>query len=290
MKEKFALLSFLLYNQNMRIDILTLFPNMFEPLFESVLGRAVSSGKLEINLVNIRDFSKDKHKKCDDVPFGGGAGMVMTAQPIYDAIKSVLTEDSTVIFLSPKGEVFSQEKAISLSKEKHLILLCGHYEGIDERIIEIFNPLQISIGDYVLTGGEIPAMVVVDAVARHVSTGRWSASRRGYSARWGTIIENASRVDTWISGFTKTRFHPASVRLTGSRRSPIPVANAGLHLLKNGQSAPNLARRYSISSSFIPKSYCVLSRRIMKAASLLPPPSPAPAGIRLCSHISTGGI
>ena len=94
--------------------------------------------------------------------------MVMTAQPIYDAIKSVLTEDSTVIFLSPKGEVFSQEKAISLSKEKHLILLCGHYEGIDERIIEIFNPLQISIGDYVLTGGEIPAMVVVDAVARHV--------------------------------------------------------------------------------------------------------------------------
>ena len=152
----------------MRIDILTLFPNMFEPLFESVLGRAVSSKKLEINLVNIRDFSKDKHKKCDDVPFGGGAGMVMTAQPIYDAIKSVLTEDSTVIFLSPKGEVFSQEKAISLSKEKHLILLCGHYEGIDERIIEIFHPLQISIGDYVLTGGEIPAMVVVDAVARHV--------------------------------------------------------------------------------------------------------------------------
>ena len=168
MKERFALLSFLFYNQNMRIDILTLFPNMFEPLFESVLGRAVSSKKLEINLVNIRDFSKDKHKKCDDVPFGGGAGMVMTAQPIYDAIKSVLTEDSTVIFLSPKGEVFSQDKAISLSKEKHLILLCGHYEGIDERIIEIFNPLQISIGDYVLTGGEIPAMVVVDAVARHV--------------------------------------------------------------------------------------------------------------------------
>ena len=136
----------------MRIDILTLFPNMFAPLFESILGRAVSSGKLEINTINIRDFSKDKHKKCDDTPFGGGAGMVMTPQPIFDAIKSVLTEKSKLIYLSPKGEVFSQKIAVDLSKEEHLILLCGHYEGIDERIIEIFNPIQISIGDYVLTG------------------------------------------------------------------------------------------------------------------------------------------
>lgn len=141
---------------------------MFAPLFESIVGRAVSSGKIEINIIDIREFSKDKHKKCDDAPFGGGAGMVMMAQPIYDAIKSVLKEDSKLIYLSPKGRVFNQGQAIELSKEEHLILLCGHYEGIDERIIEIFNPIQISIGDYVLTGGELPAMVVVDAVSRYV--------------------------------------------------------------------------------------------------------------------------
>lgn len=142
---------------------------MFAPLFESIVGRAVSSGKIEINIVDIREFSKDRHKKCDDAPFGGGAGMVMMAQPIYDAIKSVLKEDSKLIYLSPKGSIFSQSQAVELSKENHLILLCGHYEGIDERIIEIFNPIQISIGDYVLTGGELPAMVVVDAVSRYVS-------------------------------------------------------------------------------------------------------------------------
>ena len=142
---------------------------MFAPLFESIVGRAVSSGKIEINIVDIREFSKDKHKKCDDAPFGGGAGMVMMAQPIYDAIKSVLKEDSKLIYLSPKGSILSQSQAVELSKEDHLILLCGHYEGIDERIIEIFNPIQISIGDYVLTGGELPAMVVVDAVSRYVS-------------------------------------------------------------------------------------------------------------------------
>ena len=142
---------------------------MFAPLFESIVGRAVSSGKIEINIIDIREFSKDRHKKCDDAPFGGGAGMVMMAQPIYDAIKSVLKEDSKLIYLSPKGSIFSQSQAVELSKEDHLILLCGHYEGIDERIIEIFNPIQISIGDYVLTGGELPAMVVVDAVSRYVS-------------------------------------------------------------------------------------------------------------------------
>lgn len=142
---------------------------MFAPLFESIVGRAVSSGKIDINIIDIREFSKDKHKKCDDAPFGGGAGMVMMAQPIYDAIKSVLKEDSKLIYLSPKGSIFSQSQAVELSKENHLILLCGHYEGIDERIIEIFNPIQISIGDYVLTGGELPAMVVVDAVSRYVS-------------------------------------------------------------------------------------------------------------------------
>lgn len=152
----------------MKIDILTLFPEMFSPLFESILGRAIKKGKLKISTINIRDFSKDKHKKCDDIPFGGGAGMVMTPQPIYDAIKSVIKKESKLIFLTPKGEVFNQSKAVSLSKEKHLIFLCGHYEGIDERIIEIFKPELISIGDFVLTGGEIPAMAVIDAISRNI--------------------------------------------------------------------------------------------------------------------------
>ena len=164
----FAILLKLIYNNSVKIDILTLFPNMFNPLFESIIGRAGENGKLDINVVDIREFSKDRHKKCDDTPFGGGAGMVMTAQPIFDAIKSVMTENSKLVYLSPKGEVFRQQKAIELSKENHLIFLCGHYEGIDERILEIFKPLEISIGDYVLTGGELPAMVVVDAIARNV--------------------------------------------------------------------------------------------------------------------------
>ena len=164
----FAILLNLIYNKSVKIDILTLFPNMFSPLFESIIGRAKDSGKLEINIIDIREFSKDKHKKCDDTPFGGGAGMVMTAQPIFDAIKSVITKKSKLIYLSPKGEVFKQEKAVELSKEEHLIFLCGHYEGIDERILDIFKPLEISIGDYVLTGGELPAMVVVDAIARNI--------------------------------------------------------------------------------------------------------------------------
>ena len=168
MFEMFAILLNLIYNKSVKIDILTLFPNMFSPLFESIIGRAKDSGKLEINIIDIREFSKDKHKKRDDTPFGGGAGMVMTAQPIFDAINSVITKKSKLIYLSPKGEVFKQEKAVELSKEEHLIFLCGHYEGIDERILDIFKPLEISIGDYVLTGGELPAMVVVDAIARNI--------------------------------------------------------------------------------------------------------------------------
>ena len=115
MFEMFAILLKLIYNNSVKIDILTLFPNMFNPLFESIIGRAGENGKLDINVVDIREFSKDKHKKCDDTPFGGGAGMVMTAQPIFDAIKSVMTENSKLVYLSPKGEVFRQQKAIELS-------------------------------------------------------------------------------------------------------------------------------------------------------------------------------
>ena len=150
----------------MKISILTLFPKMFTPLNESIIGRAVENGKVEIEIINIRDFSQDKHKKCDDEIFGGGAGMLMTAQPIYDAIMSVKQENSTLFYFSPKGKTLTQVLAKEISGLEHIILLCGHYEGIDERIIDIFSPNLISIGDYILTGGELPAMVLTDCVCR----------------------------------------------------------------------------------------------------------------------------
>lgn len=153
----------------MKIDVLTLFPEMFSPLKESIIGRALGKGTVEINIHNIRDYSLDKHKKCDDAPFGGGAGMVMTPQPIADAIESIDPHRQAVrIYLSPKGQTFSQEMVKPLASEGRLLFLCGHYEGIDERIIDLYIDREISIGDYVLTGGELPAMVVIDAVLRYV--------------------------------------------------------------------------------------------------------------------------
>lgn len=152
----------------MRFDVLTLFPNMFDILNESILGRAQEKNLININIVNIRDFSKDKHNKVDDTPYGGGAGMVMRADVVYDCYNSVKTDDSKVIYLSPQGKTLNQDKVKELSKEKHLILLCGHYEGIDQRVIDEIVDEEISIGDYVLTGGELPAMVLIDSVSRYV--------------------------------------------------------------------------------------------------------------------------
>lgn len=153
----------------MKITILTLFPEMFTPLFSSITGRAVQSKKIQIEIVNIRDYSADKHQKCDDYPFGGGAGMVMMPQPIADCIEKVDFEHKARrIYLSPKGQTFSQNKVFELVKHEHILLLCGHYEGVDQRIIDRYIDEEISIGDYVLTGGELPAMVVADAVSRYV--------------------------------------------------------------------------------------------------------------------------
>ena len=153
----------------MKIDILTLFPEMFSPLNSSILKRATDSGILEFNIVNIRDFSLDKHKKCDDYPFGGGAGMLMSVQPLYDAIKSVKTENSKIIFPSPRGKKKKKKIAKGLSQFDHLIFVCGHYEGVDERIFELFDIEEISIGDYVLTGGELPSMVIIDTLSRFIN-------------------------------------------------------------------------------------------------------------------------
>ncbi len=152
----------------LKIDILTLFPEAFSALDCSIIKRARESGKVEINLINIRDFSKDKHKKCDDYPFGGGAGMLMSVQPIYDAVKSVKKRNSHIVFASPSGQTLNVDMAKQLATKKHLIFICGHYEGVDERVLELFKPQEISIGDYVLTGGEIPTMAIIDCLARFV--------------------------------------------------------------------------------------------------------------------------
>lgn len=152
----------------MKFDILTLFPEMFEPIKQSIIGRAVKSNKLEINLVNIRDFSKDKHKHVDDTPYGGGAGMLIKPDVVYDAYKSLDSKSAKVIYLSPQGKTLNQKMVERLSKEEHLILLCGHYEGIDQRVLDEIVDEEISIGDYVLTGGELPAMVLLESVSRYV--------------------------------------------------------------------------------------------------------------------------
>jgi tRNA (guanine37-N1)-methyltransferase len=150
----------------MRIDFVSLFPEMLEPVMgASIVGRARSSGRVEVGVVNPRDFATDKHHKVDDRPFGGGAGMVLQPEPVAAAIKSVKKRGTRVVFMSPQGKTFTQKEAMRLSKLKHLVLVCGHYEGVDERLMPLFDE-EISIGDYVLTGGELPALVVADAVVR----------------------------------------------------------------------------------------------------------------------------
>lgn len=149
-----------------RIDILTLFPSMFDGfLNESIINRAIKRNLVQINVINFRDYTLDPHGKVDDTPYGGGAGMVLTPQPIFDAVEDLKTETAKVILLTPDGKTYNQEMAYSYSKEEHIILICGHYEGFDERIRTLADS-EISIGDYVLTGGEIPSMVITDSITR----------------------------------------------------------------------------------------------------------------------------
>ena len=150
----------------MKIDILTLFPNMFDNfLTESIVKRAIANNKVIINIHNIRDYSKDTHKKVDDYPFGGGEGMVLMPQPIFDAVNDLKTSDSYVILMTPQGIKYNQKKAYELSHKTHLIIICGHYEGFDERIRTLCD-LELSIGDFILTGGELASMVITDSVVR----------------------------------------------------------------------------------------------------------------------------
>ncbi len=157
----------------MKINILTLFPEMFTPVTEaSILGRAVDKGILDINLVNIRDYTLDKHRKTDDTPFGGGPGMVMSAQPIFDALRSLDAAGgqaaARIIYMSPRGRILDQEKIEELAACEELTILCGHYEGVDQRVLDAWNMEEISIGDYILTGGELAAMVLIDSVSRFI--------------------------------------------------------------------------------------------------------------------------
>ena len=153
----------------MKIDVLTLFPEMFDALNSSLTGRAKEKGLYELNCHNIRDYSSDKHKKCDDTPFGGGVGMVMTPQPIHDCIQSVDSEHKALrIYMSPRGKRLDQKTVKELSELDNILILCGHYEGVDQRVLDMDIDMELSVGDYVLSGGELPAMVLIDCVLRYV--------------------------------------------------------------------------------------------------------------------------
>ncbi len=155
-----------------RFDILTLFPDMFRAVLgDSIINRAVEKGLIDLNFIDIRDYTKNKHKKVDDYPYSGGGGMLMAAQPVYDAYQSIVADldyKPLTIYMSPQGKVFNQKSAVRLSEEKHIVILCGHYEGIDQRVLDMIVDEEISVGDFVLTGGEIPAMAVIDSVSRMI--------------------------------------------------------------------------------------------------------------------------
>ncbi len=199
----------------MKFDVLTLFPEMFETLQYSIIGKAVENNLIDINLINIRDFSQDKHKHVDDTPYGGGAGMLIKPDVVYDAYNSVKTENAKVIYLSPKGKLLDQEIARNLAKEKHLILLCGHYEGIDQRVLDEIVDEEISIGDYVLTGGELPAMVLIDTVSRYVD---------------GVLSEDSTVEESFSEDSQNLLEYPAYTRPLEFRGKQVPdVLTSGNH-------------------------------------------------------------
>ena len=198
----------------MKFDVLTLFPEMFEPMKHSIIERASEKDLIDINLINIRDFSKDKHKHVDDTPYGGGAGMLIRPDVVYDAYSSVSEENAKVIYMSPKGKVLNQNMVKELSKESHLIILCGHYEGIDQRVLDEIVDEEISIGDYVLTGGELPAMVLIDSVSRYVDG----------------VLSNSSTVEESFSGEDKVLEYPEYTRPSEFHGMKVPeVLTSGNH-------------------------------------------------------------
>jgi len=174
----------------MIIEVLTLFPEMFKPVTEeSILGRARENGILDIRLSDIREYSQDKHKKADDYPFGGGAGMVMLADPIFRALNAVSAKGKKIIYMSPRGRILDKEIISDLSHEDELVILCGHYEGVDQRIIDFWEMEEISVGDYILTGGELPAMILIDAVARMIPEVLGSSEAHNEESIYSGLLE-----------------------------------------------------------------------------------------------------
>ncbi len=177
----------------MRFDVLTLFPAMFDAVLgDSIIGRAREGGLVEMNFTDIRDFSKNKHRKTDDYPYSGGGGMLMTPQPVYDAYMSVaqgLPYKPFTIYMSPQGKIFDQSVAAELAKKEHIVLLCGHYEGVDQRVIDEIADMELSVGDFVLTGGEIPAMAVIDAVSRLIPGVLASEGAYENESHYGGLLE-----------------------------------------------------------------------------------------------------
>lgn len=174
----------------MRIDVLTLFPEMFAPVTEeSILGRARENGILDVRLTNIRDYSQDKHKKADDTPFGGGAGMVMLADPVFGALSALGAKGKKILYMSPRGKILDQEMISGLSQLEDLVILCGHYEGVDQRILDYWDMEEVSVGDYILTGGELPAMILIDAVARMIPEVLGSSDSHNEESIYSGLLE-----------------------------------------------------------------------------------------------------
>lgn len=205
--------------KKIRFDILTLFPEMFNSIMnESIIGRAVENGYVEINPVNIRDYSKDKHNRVDDYPYGGGAGMVMQPGPIYDAYKSVANDEKIpVIYMSPQGKQFTQDIAQKLALNDRIVLLCGHYEGVDERVLEEIVTDEISIGDYVLTGGELPAMVVIDTVSRLIP---------------GVLADDSTKEESFSDGMLEYPQYTRPIEFMGKKVPDVLVSGHHANIAK----------------------------------------------------------
>lgn len=213
----------------MKFDVLTLFPEMFEPMKQSIIGRAIENNLINLNITNIRDFSKDKHKKVDDTVYGGGAGMLIRPDVVLDSYNSVKSKNSKVIYMSPQGKLLCQEKVKELSKEEHLIILCGHYEGIDQRVLDKIVDEEISIGDYVLTGGEIPAMVLIDSISRYVE---------------GVITNESTEEESFSNGLLE---YPQYTRPEIFEDMPVPdVLKSGHH-----ENIKKWRRKESLRNTFI---------------------------------------
>jgi len=205
--------------KKIRFDILTLFPEMFNSIMnESIIGRAVENGYVEINPVNIRDYSKDKHNRVDDYPYGGGAGMVMQPGPIYDAYKSIVNDEKVpVIYMSPQGKQFTQDIAQKLALNDRIVLLCGHYEGVDERVLEEIVTDEISIGDYVLTGGELPAMVVIDTVSRLIP---------------GVLADDSTKEESFSDGMLEYPQYTRPIEFMGKKVPDVLVSGHHANIAK----------------------------------------------------------